>query len=53
MPMKPHHRLARWLRYRYALYTLQSLDDWLLTDMGLSRDTVAEKLKEADRQKYG
>jgi uncharacterized protein YjiS (DUF1127 family) len=51
--MKPHHRIARWLRYRYALHRLQSLDDWLLADLGLSRETLAETVKEADRQKYG
>jgi uncharacterized protein YjiS (DUF1127 family) len=53
MPIRYHQRFANWLRYRYTLHRLQSLDDRLLTDMGLSRNTVAEKLKQADRQKCG
>jgi uncharacterized protein YjiS (DUF1127 family) len=48
--MKPHQRFANWLRYRHTLFVLGGFDDHLLTDMGLSRDTLAERIREADRQ---
>lgn len=50
MPNRYHQRFTNWLTYRYALYQLGHVDDRLLADMGLTRDTMVEKLKRAHQQ---
>ena len=47
MPIRYHQRFANWLIYRRALSRLNHIDNRLLADMGLTRDTMVEKLKQA------